>query len=82
MRQSTLTKLGLLVFGLVFVAFVVRGFGQFVVGPRRATLLAGPVALLAALVLLVVLGVWVLGRVGVVRIEDGTSDEASGEVDR
>ena len=67
-RRSTLVRLGLLVFGLVFVAFVLRGFGQFVVGQRRATLLAGPVALLAALVLLVVLGLWLLARAGVVEV--------------
>lgn len=76
MYRSTLTKLALLVFALTFLAFVVRGFGQFVVGPRRATTIAGPVALLAAAVLLVVVGTWALGRVGVVRIEDGPPDEA------
>lgn len=69
MQQSTLTKLALLVFGLVFVSFLIRGFGQFIVGPRRATMLGGPVALLAAAVLVVVAGLWVLGRIGVVEIE-------------
>lgn len=64
-----LTKLGLLVFALVFVSFLVRGFGQLLVGPARATALAGPLALLAALVLLVLVALWVLGRVGVVTIE-------------
>ena len=75
MRQSTLTKLALSVFALVFVSFLVRGFGQFVVGPRTATLLAGPLALLAAAVLALVVVLWTLGRAGVVRIEvDDASD--------
>ena len=68
MRQSTLTKLALLVFALVFVSFLIRGFGQFVLGPRTATMLAGPVAVLAAVVLTIVVGLWLLGRAGVVRI--------------
>ena len=69
-RRSTLVRLGLIVFGLVFVAFVLRGFGQFVVGQRRATLVAGPVALLAALVLVVVAALWLLARLGVVVVVD------------
>ena len=74
MRQSTLTKLALSVFALVFVSFLVRGFGQFLVGPERAMLLAGPLALLAAAVLAVVVALWTLGRAGVVSIEaDGPS---------
>jgi hypothetical protein len=69
MQQSTLTKLALLVFGLVFVSFVVRGFGQFVVGPRRAMLVAGPLAVLAAGLLGLVVALWLLGRAGIVRID-------------
>lgn len=69
MRRSTLTKLALSVFALVFVSFLIRGFGQFVVGPRRATMLGGPVALLAGALLVVVVGLWVLGRLGIVTIE-------------
>lgn len=76
MRQSTLTKLGLLVFALVFVSFVVRGFGQFLVGPRRAMSVAGPLALLAAAVLATVVVLWVLGRAGVVRIDRDETDRA------
>lgn len=75
MRRSTLTKLSLLVFGLVLVSFIVRGFGQLLVGPRRATMVAGPIALLAAAVLLVVVALWGLGRVGVVSIEVASDDE-------
>lgn len=74
MHRSTLTKLGLLVFGLIFVSFLVRGFGQFVLGPRRATMLAGPLALLAAVLLVVVVVIWVLGRLGVVSIESPDGD--------
>lgn len=69
MQQATLTKLALLVFGLVFVSFVVRGFGQFVVGQRTATLVAGPLAALAGVVLVAVVVLWLLGRVGLVSIE-------------
>lgn len=75
MRRSTLTKLSLLVFGLILVSFIVRGFGQLLVGPRRATMVAGPIALLAAAVLLVVVALWGLGRVGVVSIEAASDDE-------
>lgn len=69
MQRSTLTKLALLVFALIFVSFLIRGFGQFLVGPRRATLVAGPVAMLAAVVLVLVAVLWVLGRLGIVEIE-------------
>lgn len=65
-RRSTLVRLGLLVFGLTLVAFVLRGFGQFVVGARTATLVAGPVAVLAGVVLVAVAGLWLLARVGLV----------------
>lgn len=74
MRRATLTTMALTVFGLVFVAFVIRGFGQFLLGPRRATLVAGPVALLAAGLLLVVLGTWVGARVGLIAVEDDVDD--------
>lgn len=73
MQQSTLTKLALLVFGLVFVSFIVRGFGQFVVGPRMATMVAGPLAVLAGLVLLLVLVLWLLGWLGILAIEPPAS---------
>lgn len=69
MRQSTLTKLALLVFALIFVSFIIRGFGQLVVGPQRATMLGGPVALLAAALLVVVAALWLLGRLGLIEIE-------------
>lgn len=69
MRQSTLTTLALLVFALILGSFLVRGFGQLVVGPALATRAAGPVALLAAAVLLVVVCLWTLGRLGLVEIE-------------
>ena len=69
-RRSTLVRLGLLVFGLTFVAFLLRGFGQFVVGARAATLVAGPVALLAGAVLVAVVGLWLLARLGVVDVEE------------
>lgn len=75
MQRATLTKLALGVFALVFVSFVIRGFGQFVVGPRTATLLGGPLALLAAILLVVVLGLWLLGRVGIIAIEAEGSRE-------
>lgn len=69
MRRATLTKLALAVFGLVFLSFLLRGFGQFVLGTRGATMLGGPVALLAGGLLLVVVALWLLGRLGVIEIE-------------
>lgn len=75
MHQSTLTKLGLLVFGLVFVSFLIRGFGQLVVGPRVATAAAGPVAALAGGLLVVVVALWALGWLGVVEVEAADADD-------
>lgn len=69
MKQSTLTVLGLAVFGLVILSFVIRAFGQFLLGVRTATLVAGPVAVAAAALLVVVLGVWGLSKLGIVTIE-------------
>lgn len=69
MRRATLTKLALAVFGLVFLSFLLRGFGQFVLGTRGATMLGGPIALLAGGLLLVVVALWLLGRLGVIEIE-------------
>lgn len=74
MQQSTLTKLALGVFGLIFLSFLLRGFGQFVLGTRGATMLGGPVALLATGLLVVVVALWTLGRLGVVEIEAGEPD--------
>lgn len=71
MKRRTVTGLGLLVFLLVFLSFMVRAVGQFLVGPRRATVYAGPIALLAGLVLAVVIGVVIAGKVGVITLEDG-----------
>lgn len=73
LQRSTLTKLGLLVFALVFVSFLVRGFGQLLVGPRVATMLAGPLSILAAVVLVGLVGLWLLGRAGIVTIESPES---------
>lgn len=70
MRRVSVTALALSVFGLVLLAFLLRAFGQFLLGPRRATLLAGPVAVLAGLVLALVIGIVVLDRAGVVSIDE------------
>jgi len=68
-KQSTLTLLGLAVFGLVLLSFLIRAFGQFLLGVRTATLVAGPVAVAAAALLVVVLGVWSLSKLGILTIE-------------
>lgn len=65
MKQSTMTTLAMLVFVLVFISFVIRGFGQVLVGPRTAMLIAGPVSVLAAGVLLFVVVFWMLSKVGI-----------------
>jgi len=75
MRRSTLTKLGLLIFGLISLAFLIRGFGQFLVGQRTATMVGGPVAVLAAGVLVLVILLWSLGRLGLVTLEDDDGRE-------
>lgn len=70
MKRSTLGSLALAVFGLVLVAFLVRGLGQFVLGQQGVLQIAGPISLVAAGLLVVVLVLWGLGRLGVVTIED------------
>jgi len=72
MRRSSVLLLGLAVFGLIFLAFLIRAFGQFVVGTRTATLVAGPVAMLAGAVLLGVIGIALLAKAGLVTLEDGS----------
>lgn len=74
MQRATLTKLALSVFGLVLLSFLVRGFGQFVVGQRMATALAGPIALLAGLVLVLVTGLRLLGHAGLIPIDPRDAD--------
>lgn len=70
MKRRTLTALGLGVFALVFVSFMLRAFGQFLLGPRRATFLAGPVALLAGGLLVVVILIALAARGGLLTLED------------
>lgn len=65
MTRRRLNALVVLGFGLVLAAFLVRAFGQLVVGPDRALALAGPIALLAAAVFGFVLAVWTLAATGV-----------------
>lgn len=66
--EGTMVRLAFGVFGLTFLSFVVRGFGQFVVGVRTATTFAGPVAVLAGLLLVVVLSLSVCAHLGLVSV--------------
>jgi hypothetical protein len=70
MKRSTLVGLGLLVFLLVFVSFLVRGFGQFLVGMERALSLAAPIALGAAALLVFVVAYWLLAQAGLLTLEE------------
>ena len=70
MNRTTLLNLALLVFVLVFLSFLVRGFGQFLVGTRTALALAGPIAFAAAVLLVLVLASWLLARAGILTLED------------
>jgi hypothetical protein len=70
MKRSTLVGLGLLVFLLVFVSFLVRGFGQFLVGMERALSLAAPIALGAAALLVFVVAYWLLAQAGLLALEE------------
>lgn len=70
MRRATLELLSVLVFVLVLVSFLIRGFGQFVLGPAGILVVAGPVSLAAALLLMFVLGYWLLAQIGVTTIEE------------
>ena len=71
MKRATLEFLSLLVFALVLLSFLVRGVGQFVLGPRGVLVIAGPISVLAAGLLVFVLAYWVLARVGVMTLEAG-----------
>jgi uncharacterized membrane protein YcjF (UPF0283 family) len=71
MKYATLGKLGLAVFGLIFVSFLVRGFGQFVVGQGTALRLAAPIAFLAAVLAAGVVAFWLLARLGVTTLDEG-----------
>lgn len=75
MNYSTLIRLGLLMFGLIFLAFLIRGFGQFVVGSRRAMLIAGPVAVIAGILCLVILGSALLAKLGLVALEHADAED-------
>lgn len=71
MQRSTLSELGLLVFVFLFVSFMFRGFGQFVLGEHLSWQLGVVAALVAAALVPVVVGFWVLAQVGVTALEDG-----------
>jgi membrane protein implicated in regulation of membrane protease activity len=69
LKESTMGKLGLWVFGLLLLSFLIRGPSQFLVGQKTAKLLAGPPSILALCILVFLIGYWVLAKVGVTTIE-------------
>lgn len=69
MKQATFAKLALSVFVLIFLSFMIRGVGQFIVGHRTAMLVAGPVAVIAALLIGVVVAIWVFAKLDIIHIE-------------
>lgn len=70
MDRHTLDVLTLVGFGLILLSFFVRGIGQFVVGRAEVLRYAGPIAALAAAVILVAVVVWTLDRVGAISLEE------------
>lgn len=74
MKQATLTKLALLVFVLIFLSFLIRGIGQFIVGQRTAMLVAGPIALIAAALICLVVAIWVFAWLGIASIQADTDE--------
>lgn len=69
MHRDGLNWLTLVGFGLILLSFLVRGLGQFLVGPERIISYAGPIAVLALAVLVLTLTLWVLDRVGLWSLE-------------
>ncbi|WP_232688760.1 hypothetical protein [Halobacterium zhouii] len=69
MRRNTFVKLSAVLFGLVFVSFVVLGFSRLVLPYRTARLLAAPTLFAASVLAVVLLGQAVLSVVGVSEIE-------------
>lgn len=69
MKRSTLSELGLLVFVFLFVSFMLRGFGQFVLGQHLSWQLGVAAALVAAGLVAVVVSYWVLAKLGITALE-------------
>jgi hypothetical protein len=70
MRRGTLNLAAGMVFVLILLSFLVRGTGQFLVGPDRVKFLVSPLLFLALALLAVVVAAWTLDRLGVVTIEE------------
>lgn len=70
MDRHTLDVLTLVGFGLILVSFLVRGFGQFVVGQADVIQYAGPISALAAAVILLAVAVWTVDRLGLISLEN------------
>lgn len=69
MRRDTFVKLSAVLFGLVFVSFVVLGFSRLVLPYRTARLLAAPTLFVAGVLAVALLAQAVLTAVGVSKIE-------------
>ena len=69
MHRDTFVKLSALLFGLVFVSFVILGFSRLVLAYRTARLLAAPTLLAAGVLAIVLLVQAALVAVGVRKFE-------------
>lgn len=69
MRRDAFVKLSAVLFGLVFVSFVILGFSRLALPYRTARLLAAPTLLAAGVLALALLVQAVLARVGVREFE-------------
>lgn len=74
MKQSTFVKLALVTFGLVLVNFMIVGFGRLVVSFDVARLIAAPVTVVTAVLMVYLFLRAVLAKLGVWEIEPDVSE--------
>lgn len=69
MRRDAFVKLSAVLFGLVFVSFVILGFSRLVLPYRTARVLAAPTLFAAGVLAAVLFGQAVLAGVGIRKFE-------------
>lgn len=74
MKQSTFVKLGITAFGLILVAFIIRGTSRLIIGDRIATGLSAPFGITAGLILVVLFATAILDKTGIKRMQRDIED--------
>lgn len=74
MKQSKFVKLGITAFGLILVAFIIRGTSRFIVGDRIATGLSVPFGVTAGIILVVLFATAIMDKTGIKRMQRDMED--------